>query len=387
MTWDFSKWSAGEVAIAKHVLADPEDEISTATIDRWANYYLLDRDAAQNLVKELNLVPTTAGWDARKKNASVLQVIKKHLPRFAVLNGREDVAHTHLRLLQEAPKYGVPIDVFNLHDFIVRNDQLAGPASLQQLGQYTAIFVTAPEPLASDAAPVDRFIYKVWELVETAGAPVIPSRHADWIARDKMEGTARMVAAGIASPLTVTTTSIAIALDFVRECRQRGQPTVVKPLGKGGGWGVTRIPVDWPESKVLDLLGKFKWWYGAGLLYMQEFVPNIGYDKRVLILGDITLGVEDRLAAPDGESWVYNVSKGGKGRPGEITHEQHAVARQAARSCDQFFVGVDLLPGLDDQSYILEVNSNPGFSGFEQYVGVNVGATLLRYVALFGAPR
>ncbi len=387
MTWDFSKWSSGELALAKHVLADPEDEILKTTLEKWANFYQLDRETAEHLVKELHLAPAGKGWDARKKNASALQVIKKHAPRVAVLNGREDVAHTHLRLLQEAPKYGVPVDVFNLHDFKVRNDQLAGPASLQQLGHYTAIFVTAPEPLASDAAPVDRFIYKIWELVETAGAPLIPSRHADWIARDKMEGTARLVAAGIPSPLTVTTTNIAIALDFIRECRQRDNPTVVKPLGKGGGWGVTRIPVDWPEPRVLDLLGKYKWWYGAGLLYMQEFVPNIGHDKRVLVLGDITLGVEDRLAAPDGESWVYNVSKGGKGRPGEITPEQHAVARRAAQACDQFFVGVDLLPGSDGQSYILEVNSNPGFSGFEQYVGVNVGASLLRYVALFGAPR
>ncbi|OLS12499.1 MAG: alpha-L-glutamate ligase [Promethearchaeota archaeon CR_4] len=385
--WDFTKWSSGEVALAKHILSDPEDEISNTTLLKWAGYYRLSTESAKSLCQQLSLAPITNGWNARKKNGTVLQVIKKYSPRFAILNGREDVAHTHLRLMQEAPKYDIPLDIFNLHDFTVRNDHLEGPVSLQDLWRYRAIFVSAPEPLASDAAPVDRFIYKIWELVETAGSPVIPSRQADWIARDKMEGTAYLWKSRIPSPLTLTTTSIAHALDFVHECRQRGRSVVLKPLGKGGGWGVTRIPIDWSDNQILDLLGKYKWWYGAGLLYMQEFVPNIGHDKRVLILGDITLGVEDRLAGTEGESWVYNISKGGKGLAGEITPEEHTLARHAAEACNQFFVGVDLLPGADHQSYVLEVNSNPGFSGFEQYVGVNVAASLLRYVALFGAPR
>jgi RimK family alpha-L-glutamate ligase len=383
---DFSKWSTGEVALAKHVLSDPEDEITNTTLLKWAGYYQLNIETAKTLCQELHLVSNTNGWDARKKNAKVLQVIKKNAPRFAVINGREDISHTHLRLKQEASKYGVTLDIFNLHNFTLRNNQLEGPASLQDLGRYKAIFMTAPEPLASDAAPVDRFTYKIWELVETAGSPLIPSRHADWVARDKMEGTACLWAAGIASPITLTTTNIARALDFVHECHQHDRPVVLKPLGKGGGWGVTQIPIDRPDSEVLDLLGKYKWWYGAGLLYMQEFVPNIGYDKRVLILGDITLGVEDRLATQEGESWIYNISKGGKGRAGKITPEEHMIARHAAEACDQFFTGIDLLPGTDHQSYVLEVNSNPGFSGFEQYVGVNVAASLLRYVTLFGTP-
>src|SRR4030042_1785842 len=111
--WDFTKWSSGEVALAKHILSDPEDEISNTTLLKWAGYYRLSTESAKSLCQQLSLAPITNGWNARKKNGTVLQVIKKYSPRFAILNGREDVAHTHLRLMQEAPKYDIPLAISN----------------------------------------------------------------------------------------------------------------------------------------------------------------------------------------------------------------------------------------------------------------------------------
>nr|MDO8111767.1 hypothetical protein [Candidatus Sigynarchaeota archaeon] len=152
---------------------------------------------------------------------------------------------------------------------------------------------------------------------------------------------------------------------------------------KGGGWGVGKIPSDTPESRILDILGKYKWWYGDGVLLLQEFIENEGYDKRVLVLDGLILGVERRSATIATESWIYNISRGAIGMKDTIDATERQLVLDAFRATGQFFSGIDLIKEKDGKNYILEVNSTPGFKGFEEYLGFNVASFVLDYLIFF----
>jgi glutathione synthase/RimK-type ligase-like ATP-grasp enzyme len=176
------------------------------------------------------------------------------------------------------------------------------------------------------------------------------------------------------------TASISEGARFVNELHSRGKDAVIKPIAKGGGWGVGKIPHGTPENRILDVLGKYKWWYGDGVLLLQEFIENKGYDKRVLVLGDLIIGTERRSATIDMESWIYNISKGAAGTRDQLDNAERQLVLDAAKATGQLFCGVDLIRGIDGHNYILEVNSTPGFKGFEQYLGINVASFVLDYL-------
>nr|MDO8087651.1 ATP-grasp domain-containing protein [Candidatus Sigynarchaeum springense] len=370
----------GQIALCKHLFCLDLDIVPVADLDAIAGQYLPGGSPGVKVVLEL-LEARHEGksWAFTKKNAAKQAALNVARERLAFINGREDEGHALKRYKEELVKKGMKWDEYWLDQISVGTAGLVGfPAD----PKYRCAILTNPEHLESDSAP--NFLLKsaAIEAIE-AICPVFPSRLADAAARSKLASLTALTRLGIATPETIVTASIAEGAGFVKKMHEQGKDVVIKPLAKGGGWGVGKIARGTTENRVLDILGKYKWWYGDGVLLLQEFIENKGYDKRVLVLGDFIIGTERRSATLDTESWIYNISKGASGTRDDLDGAERKLVLNAARAMGQAFCGVDLIRGIDGRDYILEINSTPGFKGFEQNLCVNVASMVLDYLLFF----
>ena len=110
----------------------------------------------------------------------------------------------------------------------------------------------------------------------------------------------------------------------------------------------------------------------------QEFVSSsTGKDIRVIVVGGRPLGAMLRTAASG--KFKANYSRGGEVERIELNPEMEWLAVESARLLNLDIAGVDLL--FDGDSYkVCEVNSSPGFRGFEKATGINVPQEIYNYV-------
>lgn len=338
-----------------------------------------DEEDQEKILQVLNAVPCGGKYDFTSKNRVKRELLKESGKKFALVTGREDLGHAHGRYKEELARVSVPFDEYYLESFSYGNGGVSG---FPMKDDYHAVIISNLEPLESDSAPV--FLFKEDMLGEISKKYfTLPTVRENLPARSKLATLRMFNESTIRTPRTLVTASINNALEFVVDLHQGGKDAVVKPLAKGGGWAVSRITRAIPKSRILDILGKYKWWYGAGILYLQEFIENAGYDKRALILDGIIIGVEKRVRKDDGGSWIYNISKGALGEETTLDDDERELALAAFNATNQFFSGVDIISDVDGNAYVLEVNSSPGFGGFEKYLEFNVASFVVSYLALF----
>ncbi len=370
----------GQVSLYKHLFCLGRDIVTGSDLDAITGQYLAKGSPGVNVVLDL-LDAHLEGdaWSFAKMNAAKQGALRASRDRLAFINGREDEGHALKRYKEELAKKGIQWDEYWLDQISLGN---AGIEGFPLDRKYKCAILANPEPLEADSAPTFLLKSAVIEAIE-ARCPVFPTRLADTTARSKLANLAALTRRGIATPETMVTASISEAARFVKGLHSRGKDAVIKPIAKGGGWGVGKIPRGTLESRILDVLGKHKWWYGDGVLLLQEFIENKGYDKRVLVLGGLIIGTERRSATLDMESWIYNISKGAAGTRDLLDVTEHRLVLDAAEATGQLFCGVDLIQGIDGRHHILEVNSTPGFKGFEQYLGANVASFVLDFILFF----
>jgi ribosomal protein S6--L-glutamate ligase len=63
----------------------------------------------------------------------------------------------------------------------------------------------------------------------------------------------------------------------------------------------------------------------------------------------------------------------------ELSETMPELARKAFRVAGAAMGGVDLLPTLDGQVYVIEVNSSPGFRALEQATGKDVAGRTIDF--------
>jgi RimK family alpha-L-glutamate ligase len=136
-------------------------------------------------------------------------------------------------------------------------------------------------------------------------------------------------------------------------------PVVVKP--RFGSWGAgIHLCRDHNEldACLAELAGE-PWFVHQGAL-VQELVPPLGYDLRVVVAGGEVVGAIERVAAV-GE-WRTNVALGAIRR--RVVPDAHAkhLALAAAEAVEGDLVGVDLLPSAGMDYVVLEVNAAVDFT-------------------------
>jgi ribosomal protein S6--L-glutamate ligase len=116
---------------------------------------------------------------------------------------------------------------------------------------------------------------------------------------------------------------------------------VVKPRFGSMGQAVMRADRGRELSRALHAIERTAWFRKHGAI-VQELVPPVGHDLRVLVAGTRVIGGVKRVAPP-GE-WRTNVALGASRHPTEVPEEAQVLALRAARAAGISLVGVDLLP-------------------------------------------
>jgi RimK family alpha-L-glutamate ligase len=118
-------------------------------------------------------------------------------------------------------------------------------------------------------------------------------------------------------------------------------PCVLKP--RYGSWGsdVFRCRTRSEVDPVLEQVASRPWFRSQGVL-VQELLPEVGHDLRLVVAGGRAVGAVRRIAAP-GE-WRTNTTLGGTRAPVQPPADACRLGVAAAAAIGADLVGVDLYP-------------------------------------------
>jgi [lysine-biosynthesis-protein LysW]---L-2-aminoadipate ligase len=204
------------------------------------------------------------------------------------------------------------------------------------------------------AEALDGIEIGLWELARLrgAGVRVLNPPGALVAAHDKLATSRILAGAGIPHPRTVHVTSPTAALPFA-------PPVVVKP--RFGSWGRDVVLCETAAElrSVLEHDRNRRWFRAHGAL-VQELVPPVGHDLRLVVAGAGVVGAIRRVASP-GE-WRTNVALGATREPVTPPAAACEIAVAAARAIEADLVGVDLLPAPGGGHVVLELNGAVEFT-------------------------
>jgi RimK family alpha-L-glutamate ligase len=206
------------------------------------------------------------------------------------------------------------------------------------------------------AGSLEQIVFRMDALhrLEMAGVAVVNPPRAIERTVDKYLTSAVLEARGVPTPQTIVTETLDEAL---RGFAALGGDVVVKPLFGSGGRGMVRVgdeEIAYRTFQALDL--------GRYVYYVQRFIPHADHDIRALVVGGEVVAAMRRRSA----GWRHNVSRGAAVEPHRLSAAEARLALTAAAALELDYAGVDLLPGADGTTYVLEVNAIPGWSGLQR---------------------
>ncbi len=277
-------------------------------------------------------------------------------------------------LVRACDQVGVKVEQIGFPDLqtqIACGETLSGQSlcvrtPIVQLNELDAVIVRTM-PLGS----VEQIIFRMdcLHALQARGIPVINSPRCLETSIDKWLTLQRLSERGLPIPPTIACQNRDSALAAFE---QLGRDVLLKPLFGGEGRGIIRLQdadLAWRALSTLSQLGH--------ILYLQQYVPNFGYDIRVLKVGARLLSI--RRTAQAG-SFRTNVSLGGIAEPVTLSDYQRDLALRAAEAVDGDVVGVDILPAQDGRDYLLEVNAVPGWRGVAASLNCDVARLIVDYV-------
>jgi len=287
--------------------------------------------------------------------------------RIHLLTPREHFAsYENGRFQEAAAQLGLELVLRDPERYELLLGEPAGP---------TAFYEGEPDPaptvlLARTGALSTPMALAVMRHRQLAGSLVLNRAAAVACAQDKLATLQRLAAAGLPVPRTVYCARLPrpALLDA-----RLGLPLLAKRNVGSYGLGIVRCD---DATQLDDLLGLL-----AGSperptdLHWQELVQSsLGRDVRVVTIGRRAVGAMLRRARPGG--YKANFSSGGSVAHFPLAPPLAALAVRAAGLLGLDVAGVDLLCA-EQGLQICEVNSAPGFRGFEQATGLDVPRLLL----------
>jgi RimK family alpha-L-glutamate ligase len=183
--------------------------------------------------------------------------------------------------------------------------------------------------------------------------------------RNKAETMRKLIAAGLPVPETLITESIGDAASFIKT----HFPCVLKPITGFGGEGVQLIERKFDLEHIYDYLKFHSQIFGKGAYLLQEFIKGPGFDIRAFVLDNKVIATMQRVSQ---EGFVTNVHAGGTPRPNDI--DVTDIAIDAAKAVKGRIVGVDIIPDLKGDLWVLEVNATPGWTGLQRVTGMDISS-------------
>jgi len=271
------------------------------------------------------------------------------------------------RLRAEARELGLQLEAVGPQeiDLVVSR---SGRRSIRRCG-YEVDLPDALLPRTGSAT--DYFSLAILRQLEHLGVPVINPSQAIEAVKDKLYSHQILAQRNLPIPRTML---VRFPVDPLLVALQIGFPCVVKLLVGSYGEGIylSRDP-----SSFRDLMELVSSLDRSQSLILQEYVGSRpGEDLRVWVVGGRVLGAMLRRST-DG-SFKANISRGGEGELFPLNSAIESLALASAAAVNLEIAGVDLLFD-GDQYCVCEVNSAPGFAGFEQVTGLNVAREILQY--------
>jgi len=189
-------------------------------------------------------------------------------------------------------------------------------------------------------------------LLENDGIPVLNPLSALMATHDKLQTSRILEAAGLPHPRTVH-------VEKTSDVGSVELPVVLKP--RFGSWGsdVMLCTTHVELSDALAEISERPWFRTHGVL-MQELVPPLGHDLRVVVAAGQVVGAVRRQAA-EGE-WRTNVALGAERQHADPPRAAIELALGAAAAVGADLVGVDLLPIEGDGWAVIELNGAVEFN-------------------------
>lgn len=271
------------------------------------------------------------------------------------------------RLREEARQMGVALEAVAPEeiDLIVSR---GGRRSIRRCGQE----VDLPDVLLPrTGSGTDYFSLAILRQLEHLEVAVINPSGAIEAVKDKLYAHQLLAQRNLPIPRTMLV-RFPVNLELV--AAQIGFPCVVKLLVGSYGDGVvlSRDPRSFQD--LMELVSALD--RSQSLILQQYIGTRPGQDLRVFVVGGRVLGAMLRRST-DG-SFKANISRGGDGEAFAINPAIEELALASAAAVQLEIAGVDLL--FDGEGYsVCEVNSAPGFSGFEAATGLNVARAVLEH--------
>ena len=193
-----------------------------------------------------------------------------------------------------------------------------------------------------------------WEVgvLENDGIPVLNPLSALMATHDKLQTSRLLEAAGLPHPRTMH-------YDGTSDTGTIELPVVLKP--RFGSWGsdVMLCTTRRQLTEALEVVSQRPWFRTHGVL-MQELIPPLGHDLRIVVSCGQVVGAVRRQAA-EGE-WRTNVALGAERQHADPPRAAIELALGAAAAVGADLVGVDLLPIVDDGWAVIELNGAVEFN-------------------------
>jgi RimK family alpha-L-glutamate ligase len=208
------------------------------------------------------------------------------------------------------------------------------------------------------------FRMDVLHRLENLGVRVVNSASAIERTVDKYYTSFLLADAGIPTPRTLVTEDFRMALAACVEMKD----VILKPLFGSEGKGMVRISDEETAYRVLRA-----WELNRYIYYIQEYVPHFQKDIRAFVVGDRVVAAMLRT----GTGWKTNYSKGAKVTAVALNAEMEDLALRAVRLLQLDYAGVDLMPAEDGRTYVIEINSIPGWRGLQKTIGQSIAERII----------
>ncbi len=277
--------------------------------------------------------------------------------------------YSQKRLMEEAKKLGIDLEIVIPGDFEI----------IEPISEDTNIlYKNKPTPLPDCllcrmGSGTTYFALMVIRFLKRKGVFVLNDDISIANAKDKLKAVQILSARNIPIPKTMLA-KFPINTKFIQ--KEFKFPLILKSISGSHGKGVVLCETKSQFSDIVKLVEKTR--NSDDNLIIQEFISESrGKDIRVYVLGGRAIGAMLRTAKSKG--YKSNFSDGGSVQEYPLNPEIEWLAVESAKAIGLENAGVDIL--FDKDGYrVCEVNSNPGFKGFEKATGINIPQEIFRFL-------
>ena len=222
-------------------------------------------------------------------------------------------------------------------------------------------------------------INPVWlytlEILESVGVKCINSYTATTLFIDKLRTLNLLATNDIEVPKTFLISKEHQLEDIVKNNFEF--PLIIKPIRGSLGKGIQLCQTFSDLVNTFNIIKAMSIEYGAkNHIIVQEYVRDrVGEDLRIISAGKVPLGCMLRKSNND---FKANISSGAIGETYPLSDEILDICDKINKIVDIDICGIDLLFSRDGFK-VCEVNTNPGFEGFEKYCDKDIAKKLANY--------